>query len=1264
MRWTFISAATALAVTVFVSLAAWYPEYYKVWAAVGLFGAVFAFMLLRNPAYRYMRLAWWITAAWATATAVPEIKATFQIRDEAGGTFWFGNQLGWAFHLAFASTVFGCLALDYFASRESSAIRLLFSRVHIRFGGQRQTVTGGTAIQVGDVSGQATVNVHQTDVNRELDHVKALLEKGKPDAAEEHLLRVKRDHEPSLTLQQQFRLQAYFGKVFHDRGESSKAAVHFGNACKLRPDDEEGQAYGVLSEFMAGRTEQAHRNATELLRKHPGSSLATAVMIRSAPRDTKAAVLASRIDESVKDEVDVLAALVVRFLSENNAATAEAYARRVLAKRPDHPAVAGTLGNTIVIGEANAAAKRFWEGPLDEAARRRLEEAVGLLTAAMGSSRSLAEVRQFRSMRGLAREVLGQFTEAEADYVAAVEGDRTCQDTATRYASFLARRDRNTEALAVLRPAIGGATAPEIALTFGFLALEFGPNADKQEALACLRRGKEQLADLSPQQRDEAFRLMAFLANDLDGPLAALAIREELPAGSFSEVVHAAVEAVVHLKAGDQAAGNAAATSAQQAITDDTSLPLRLQVAQIMGQLGRFADVLAILRPLASPDTLDVVGRQALFAASRCGADDFVIDYTRSLREAGRWDALTVELEVETLRRYREFDRAVAVCREFIQRAADERDRRFTRLRLSLIGLESGQRELIERDPDHLPQVDEVEPRIGQLLCAVLEHGSAPSRAVETAYELVRRHYTSHEAHLALCAAAGIGRSERIALPEPATAAPGTAVRIHMDGDAAHRWLVLEDGANPNPTRQEYPLDHPLCIELLGKKKGDRFVDRANPYQHRHGVVEEVASKFRFRAWDSVSHWTDLFPNVPFALVFNLERPEGDRPDFAPILRTFEAQDQSEESIRNWYRDHPVSLLLMSVASHRHPTQVIQYLATHPDLPIRCCQGSLEEYEAGRSSTGSATLVADPSALSTLFVTTLWRQIARLPFKLIITRSTVDEFLRLAEEQRHSSDERLARLGDELIRVTLPHDERPRLIRAYEEFVEWVRSTAEIRSGVALASLPRKRRDELTSLFGQAAAESIAAALQEQVPLWTDDATVPVVIHGGQPALRTWTQLVAERLRADRCITDDQFAELLAQLIGYGYQHTQCVPEALLRAAEQSGWNPDHRPLRDLLRWLGNGNIHEDGVLGVAVGGLRLVWRNAPLVHQREDVTRAIGRALAGRPEGRDMVRGIASVTKRLFPVEPHVAEQCRDVLLRSLEDPEAGGTRLIVPEW
>lgn len=1254
MNWTATSALTALGVTVFVALAAWYPEYYKAWGLIGLFGVVFALMLLRNPAYRYMRLAWWITAAWVAAAAVPEIKARIQVSDQTFADITFGNQPGLGFHAAFAVAVLGCLLLDYFSSREKGALFLLIDRLHIRFGGQRQHVTGGTGIQIGDVGDHATVNIHQTDLNRELDHARELLNKGKPDAAEEQLNRIRRDHEMTLSPQQRYKLQAYLGQVFHDRGDAVKAATHFANARDLRPDDEQGQAHGVLAEFMAGKNDSAYRQSVELLQRHPASALATAVMVRSAPPDLKAAELAAKVNEAVKDEIDVLSALALRYLSEQDPKTSEAYARRALAKRPDHPSILGAVATAVVNGEAMAAARRLGEGGPEEEARKRLEEAVKFLTDAMNSSRSAGEVRQFKSSRGLARELLGQFPEAEADHIAAVESDRSCAQSAARYASYLYRKKRYAEGLSVLRPPLRNEAAPELAFLFGVMALEGGERGDKQEAVSFIRAVKPRHPGQPAMGQEETVRVLAFLTHETAGLEPALAVLKER-FGDEAPVVRSTVEAELQLKAGDRAAADVAATTALDQLTELSDVDHRLQVAQVLGRLQRFPDVVRVLRSFATAENYELAGRRALAAASHCGADDFVLSYTEQLRQAGRWDAYVVELEVETRRRYRDFDGAVKVCREFIERSQDETERRLARLRLSLIGLESGQRSLVEVDPEKLPRITDVDPHIGRLLCGVLEVGAGVRPAIDAAYELVRRHFLSHEAHIALCMAVGIGRSKTTDFPEPDVAAAGTAVRIRLDREPVSRWVVIEDGPNPDPTRNEFSPDHPRAQELLGKKVGDRFTDRSNRFQERGGVVEEVRSKHRYRAWESIAHWHELFRDVPFVFRFDLERPEGERPDFGPIIKAIEEQEQTEEHVTSWYREHPVSILMLAVASHRHPTEVIQHLANHPDLPIRCCQGMLEEFEAGSRDTGAAAFVADPSALATLFVTNLWRQIPKVPFRLVVCRSALDEYHRLAEELRNSSDERLARSGNELVRVLIPPEHRQQLIQAHEEFVEWVRSVAEIRSGVALARLPQPQREQLITLYGQTAAESAAWAIQDRLPIWTDDYTVPIVMSSLQPAQRTWTQLVAGRLRAEGSITEDAFANLLAQLIASGYEHTQCSPDAMVHAARLSHWDPERRPFRDTLRWLENERINDDGILGVTVNTLRLVWRNAPLYHQREGATLGIGRAIATRPDGRILVRGIAAHTSRLFPLEPSTAAQCRDVLLRSLE--EEGGT-------
>jgi len=172
-----------------------------------------------------------------------------------------------------------------------------------------------------------------------------------------------------------------------------------------------------------------------------------------------------------------------------------------------------------------------------------------------------------------------------------------------------------------------------------------------------------------------------------------------------------------------------------------------------------------------------------------------------------------------------------------------------------------------------------------------------------------------------------------------------------------------------------------------------------------------------------------------------------------------------------------------------------------------------------------------------------------LPFKLIVCRSALVEYQRLAEEERaHGSDETLGRVGDEVVRVPRSAGSRERFINDLKEFAAWLTSLAEIRSGIALAALPADKRERLTSFFGQAGAETIALAAAEGIPIWTDDLGVAVIAAGDHGTRRTWTQLVAQRLQAAKVLSEDALADLLMRLITAGYTHTQCSAQALFRA--------------------------------------------------------------------------------------------------------------------
>jgi hypothetical protein len=424
-----------------------------------------------------------------------------------------------------------------------------------------------------------------------------------------------------------------------------------------------------------------------------------------------------------------------------------------------------------------------------------------------------------------------------------------------------------------------------------------------------------------------------------------------------------------------------------------------------------------------------------------------------------------------------------------------------------------------------------------------------------------------------------------------------------------------------------------------------------------------VRSKYLYRVWDSIERWDDLCPGVFFIHRFNLQKNDSGELDFGPIILTMKEQDRSEDGLKALYRDNPISVQTFAAVSGKSTIEAVRYLTSHLDLPIRCCNGALDELASGRKAASAGKWVLDGTALATLFVSGLFRKIKNLPVKLIACQSSILEYQHLAEEHRHGSDQRMGLEGEQLVRMVLPAGERDRFASSVEEFVAWVSANCDLRGGAALSSLPCETRGRFVQLFGRPGAEAIALARVENIPLWTDDLIAHLVALHECPVERTWTQLVGERLRESGVITEGDLVDLLLYLIVAGYEHTQCMPAVVVRSARLAEWNPAQFPFSRILTWLGNERIEYEGVAAVASHAIQMIGRDAVLVQQRESAMEGIGRALMRRPEGRDVVAVIARLAHRLFPFEHHKASHCREILQRVLAGQPPGTSLIYLPE-
>ena len=145
-------------------------------------------------------------------------------------------------------------------------------------------------------------------------------------------------------------------------------------------------------------------------------------------------------------------------------------------------------------------------------------------------------------------------------------------------------------------------------------------------------------------------------------------------------------------------------------------------------------------------------------------------------------------------------------------------------------------------------------------------------------------------------------------------------------------------------------------------------------------------SKYEYRCFDSYDHWEDRFPDQFFVRKYHLENKPDGQPDVNTILRSVDQRVEETERLNRIYKDNPLSVTNFSRLSQTSIIESIAHLASHDDLPVRCCRGNDQEFafvaDAFRSL---STLVLDPSALATLFLTELFRKVSAFPQTIVVS---------------------------------------------------------------------------------------------------------------------------------------------------------------------------------------------------------------------------------------------------------------------------------------
>ena len=691
----------------------------------------------------------------------------------------------------------------------------------------------------------------------------------------------------------------------------------------------------------------------------------------------------------------------------------------------------------------------------------------------------------------------------------------------------------------------------------------------------------------------------------------------------------------------------------------ETSIQDKRRIATFLQVVGLYKEALELWKTLVQPEYIGRDTYRLMECAHQCEDVAFITEFAEKLRSNGLWERKLFELELDYHEKYHDDKGARKVMDEFLANPPDQSYAPYVRLRLSLLGIRTEKKDLIETNPTKLPQVTEVNAHIGRLVATVLRYGPKPIKGVEYAYELVRLNWNKKEAHMAIIESilAPVGPRVDIKHPEEIIA-PGIAVQYQEDDTHELRWHIIENSvvSKPESSRNEFPIDHPISKEMVGEKKDERFYLVKDGIQERTATIKSVISKYVYRFNDCLNEFENQFPGT-HAIKRMIIKEEGGKPDFSPLNRLVDKDAEFVEKIEGTYTEQLVPIYTVANLKHRSVIEAMQHIISTPSLRLKCCKGTDEEMEiAEHALRESENIVIDATALGTIFLMKCYETLLKIPRRLIVSQGTIDDFRGLL----HTYDKPQSMAGTYTKNGLIPWSPEniEEIRRSLQELVDVIEKHCIVESGLIIGKLEASRRSQLVQIFGQLGIESMMLAARSGHTLWTDDLATAELGRTEFGCQRVWTQKVVEYFCAEGKLDPDFDAEIATNLMHMRYYYTRPNVKIFLKAVEKTNGDVDKGPLTQALDWFGDSNVKIEGIDCIGAMFLKSLWQSGHLESVNQTVTIRILERLSTRLQGMKVIHSWLRNVYNIFGIDVINARKMRNVIQYWLN----GGGKIIIP--
>jgi len=1054
------------------------------------------------------------------------------------------------------------------------------------------------------------------------------------------------------------------GHAYIAQEQYEKAADCFLEAVQYDPKNERARAREALAYHLLGNPRKAHELAKDLLNDFPEEKLGRAVYVRSAPQELRFDEIEKKVPEHQQEDSEIAMALGEAAMYRGHFDIAETYIGKALKKEPNQPQIKEILGELLL------QRARISEQAVNS--REPTKEEIGYLKKAKELfTEVLNEYQKNNLTANMVRVCLKRSNvyvglndkrSMDEDIIFAYNHAPENPEAVFRYASIKSRDGSLDSAIALLETLIGQKNLRCTVELFISQCLDKrNAKGDTERAVRLLRNKINDLGQEDSIFRAEYLATLADLERQLHGIDIAIKTLENLPEGIASVELILVLKGELFRLSGNQPLAINIAKEILTKINSNTTFQEKRRIATFLQAVGMYKEALELWKAIVQPDYIGKDTYRIMECAHQCEDVTFITEFAEKLRSTGLWERKLFDLELDYREIFNDDKGAKKVMEEFLSNPPDKEYAPYVRVRLSYLGIRTGNKNLIETDPEKLPLVKDVNAKVGRIVTIILRHGPEPIRGVEYAYELVRLNWNQEEAHLAIIQSilTPMGPTVDIKHPEEIIA-PGIAVQYQEDDTRELHWHIIENSAitNPESSRNEFPVDHPISQEMLGKKIDEHFYLVKDRIQERTATIKNIFSKYIYRANKCLEEFENRFPGEK-AIKRMIIKEDGGKPDFSPLDRLVDQDASFVQKIEEIYNKHLIPIYTVANLKGRHIVEAINYIISTPSLRLRCCTGTDEDMEiAEHALRESQNIVIDATALGTLFIMKSYEMLIKIPRRLIVSQGTIDDFRQLL--RTYDNPKSLGGTYSKNGFIPWSPEDIEKIQKSLQELIDLIENHCIVESGLIIGGLEASRRSKLVKIFGQLGVESMMLAARAGHILWTDDLATAELSRMEFGCQRVWTQQIVEYFCAEGKFDPDFDTEVATNLMHMRYYYTRPNVKIFLKAVEKTNGDVDKGPLYQALDWFGDPNVKIEGIAHIGAMFLKSLWQSGHLESISQTVTIRILERLSTRPQGRNVINSWLRNIYNIFWIDVANAEKVKDVIQGWLRG--GGKGRIIIP--